>query len=143
MSSLSLAPLDGNVASTTIYIRLNAPTEGSHSGSLVHSSVGVDAVSFSLSGSTAAGVVLGATFDDDLFKMWPNPATDRIFIRGKVLQNNQQLSLYTLGGVRVNSYKLLQNNEGVELDLTNLSQGMYVIELTNEGKKVTRKFWKE
>ncbi len=143
LSSLSLAPLDGNVASTTIYIRLNAPTEGSHSGSLVHSSVGVDAVSFSLSGSTAAGVVLGATFDDDLFKMWPNPATDRIFIRGKVLQNNQQLSLYTLGGVRVNSYKLLQNNEGVELDLTNLSQGMYVIELTNEGKKVTRKFWKE
>ncbi len=53
-NSLILTPSSGNVANTTIFVRLNAGSVGNHSGNVVLSSAGASNVNVALSGLTSA-----------------------------------------------------------------------------------------
>ncbi|RYY40130.1 MAG: T9SS type A sorting domain-containing protein [Chitinophagaceae bacterium] len=52
-SPLVLAPVSGNVAATTITVRLNAPVSGTYSGNIVHASGAATAVNVPVNGITS------------------------------------------------------------------------------------------
>ena len=144
LSSLSLAPLDGNVAATTIYVRLNSQSGGNHSGTLTHTSVGVEGVSVSLSGNTDASIVLGeGSISDKQFKVWPNPTTRIIQVSAPSVIDSDHIHIYGLDGVRVIAQTRVLSKDKMEVDVSNLSKGVYLIELLVEGETITSRFIKE
>jgi len=50
---LSIAPVDGNITATTIFVRLNAASAGRHTGNITHTSTGVGTVTMAVSGSSS------------------------------------------------------------------------------------------
>lgn len=51
-SPLSLTPTNGTIATTTIYVRLNAGVNGTYSGDIVHTSTGATTVNVAVTGNT-------------------------------------------------------------------------------------------
>lgn len=139
LQELSLAPLDGNVAATTLFIRLNSQSAGSHNGQLNHSSVGLSAVTLAVSGSTG-GTVLGSEDLQKGFKLWPNPASDKILIEGGMLDG---LVIYSIDGTKVLEPSAITSGQQLELDITTLAKGVYVLEYLQEGQKFSHKFVKQ
>lgn len=69
---------------------------------------------------------------------YPNPATDKIFIKvgnDKLLNTKGSLTLYSIQGVPIRNYELaLLNNNVVEVNLTNLKTGSYVFVANIDGE---------
>ncbi|MFI5219982.1 MAG: T9SS type A sorting domain-containing protein [Bacteroidia bacterium] len=78
---------------------------------------------------------------DASFNVFPNPAADKITITFNTNTNsNAVLNIYNSIGVQVKSMPLSKlNDEKVALDISELSKGIYVIELINEGSKNIKK----
>lgn len=74
-------------------------------------------------------------FDLDLFKVFPNPALDKLFIQG--LSKPTKISVYNLLGRLV-----LSKITSGELDVDNLQSGIYIIKIVKEQREVVRKFIK-
>jgi len=143
LSSLSLAPLDGNVGETTIYVRLNSASGGNHNGELGHSSVGVNSVALSLIGNTDGSVVLGEEGLNGEIAIWPNPTTRVIHVSTAEPILSESIQVYSLDGTRVTSFtKTIQKNKA-EMDVSTLPKGVYILELSIDGKRVTNRFIKE
>ena len=143
LSSLSLAPLDGNVGETTIYVRLNSASGGNHNGELGHSSVGVSSVALSLTGNTDGSVVLGEEGLSGEIAIWPNPTTRVIQVSTAEPILSESIQVYSLDGTRITSFtKTIQKNKA-EMDVSTLPKGVYILELSIDGKRVTNRFIKE
>ncbi len=67
--------------------------------------------------------------------VYPNPASDRIYIEG--LENETSIDLYSAHGQKINTYSVVGDSE-IEL---NLPSGMYILKFTSEGKSMTHKFF--
>ncbi|WP_258105295.1 T9SS type A sorting domain-containing protein [Marinoscillum sp. MHG1-6] len=144
LKSLALVPSEGTLATTTIYIRLNGPAEGSYNGDIVHSSTGVDNVSISVTGTTEAAAALSNNdLDDYEFRIWPNPATDKVIILTKGELKKDQLVIYTLDGSMVNGVPKFISNNQVEIDISALAKGIYVLEIMVDEESLSQKFIKE
>ncbi len=65
--------------------------------------------------------------------VYPNPTSDRIYIKG--LQNRAIVDLYSTQGQKLNTYPVVGNSE---IDL-NLPSGMYILTINTEGKLKTQK----
>jgi len=72
--------------------------------------------------------------------IYPNPASDRIFIE-HVLKQNAEISIYNLVGDIVLQKQL--NNEECEIDISGLSKGIYLIRLINSLETIQQKLIKE
>lgn len=81
------------------------------------------------------------TFAD--LNMSPNPANDLVYLDFKDYQPQASISeinLYDLTGQLVlHQQKAIRNNERVTLDLTDLPQGMYWVQVVNGENQVTKK----
>ena len=73
--------------------------------------------------------------DLDLFKVFPNPALDKLFIQG--LSKPTKISVYNVLGRLV-----LSKITSSEVDVDNLQSGIYIIKITDEQKEIVRKFIK-
>jgi hypothetical protein len=69
----------------------------------------------------------------DLFKVFPNPALDKLFIQG--LSKPTKISVYNVLGRLV-----LSKITSSEVDLDNLQSGIYIIKIVEEQREVVRKF---
>jgi len=65
--------------------------------------------------------------------VYPNPTSDRIYIKG--LQNRAIVDLYSAHGQKLNTYPVVGNSE-IEL---NLPSGMYILTINSEGKLKAQK----
>jgi hypothetical protein len=82
---------------------------------------------------------------DDIFSLYPNPATERININvGNLPGNNASIRIMNMVG----SYVLQQNDmltskgDQLEISVGNLPSGMYIVQVESEDKAYTRKFIK-
>ena len=75
------------------------------------------------------------SFNQDLFKIFPNPTNDKLFIRG--LSNPTKISIYNVLGKLVLS-EITTN----EIDLEGLQSGIYIVKIIDQQKETTRKFIK-
>jgi hypothetical protein len=71
--------------------------------------------------------------DLDLFKVFPNPALDKLFIQG--LSKPTKISVYNVLGRLV-----LSKITSSEVDVDNLQSGIYIIKIVEEQREVVRKF---
>lgn len=85
-----------------------------------------------LEASVALSVI---SFNQDLFKIFPNPTNDKLFIRG--LSNPIKISIYNVLGKLV-----LSEITKSEIDVDNLQSGIYIIKIVDEQKEIIRKFIK-
>ncbi len=143
LESLTLNPLEGDVEEITLFVRLNGSEEGTYNGNLVHSSTGVESVSLSLSGTVEEGLLLRSDDVTELFNMYPNPSSDRLSISGYTISSINELAIYTLEGSRVDTYKVINIDGNVELDITSLAKGAYLLKLNNGSERVSHKFIKQ
>jgi plastocyanin len=72
--------------------------------------------------------------NNSLLKMYPNPATDRVFIEmDKISAAEIQVSVYDItGNLRYETLKPFTNR--IELDIQSLSNGIYLIDLKTNSK---------
>ena len=77
--------------------------------------------------------------------MMPNPATDEVKITFTGVNNeDMQLNVLDVSGVSVYNQNLgAQQNGSVTIPVSKLSTGLYMVEITAGGKKVTQKLIKE
>jgi plastocyanin len=76
-------------------------------------------------------------------KMYPNPATDRIFIEtGEVNGSEIYVSIFDITG-KLKQQVLKPSESKIELDIRNLSNGLYFVELKSNNKKSLLKLVKQ
>jgi hypothetical protein len=75
------------------------------------------------------------TAEKELFKIYPNPATDRIHVSMEIMP--ESISVIDICGRMV-----LQKNQSRELNISGLNRGTYLIRIVAEGEASTQKFLK-
>ena len=74
----------------------------------------------------------------DDFKIYPNPASDRIFISGEMSNRPIEFTIYSSTGVNMRSGKTSNGS----ISVSDLPQGVYMIECLQGHKKTTSRFVK-
>ena len=140
VSSLSLTPTSGTVASTTVYVRLKA------AASAVSPSATVAITSASATTRTIAlsGVITLKTIDNAVsgFALYPNPSKSNSFnVVIPQSMSKASLTVSNLLGQKLFSQDDLQSGatERVTVDNVNTA-GVYLVRLTSEGKTATTKW---
>lgn len=141
LSSLTLSPLSGSVATITLYVRLNATSAGAHSGDVVHSSTGLDDVTLAVSGNTSE-LTLSLAPHAEVMNIWPNPTSSKITFERKEFAKDGKVTLYSLSGTTVETFGIKSGSTILELDVNALPNGLYVIEYQGEENTVRQKFIK-
>ncbi len=79
------------------------------------------------------------------FKLYPNPAVTRIQIYFDGFQNNEKvnLSILDLSGRRLKSFVIkASGGKNIEVDVSSLSTGMYIMSLSGENYIINKNFSK-
>ena len=71
---------------------------------------------------------------DTSFKIYPNPASSKLFVKSSGLNNSKvNITIYNLNGVQVRSFKLNSSySMNHELDITGIATGLYVLNIIDE-----------
>jgi hypothetical protein len=69
---------------------------------------------------------------------FPNPATKYINVKSNVTA--QKMSIYSLGGSLIQEKSEIQSRE-VQIDVSNISDGLYILNVIIEGKSFSNKFF--
>jgi len=81
--------------------------------------------------------------DPPIVFAYPNPATDRLNIEiSRQLDQNAVMEVYSIDGKLVYSYTLLKHQQLMNIDISNLSHGLYFLRVYNTGFNSTVKFSK-
>ncbi len=83
----------------------------------------------------ACGVWVPNINPESEFSIFPNPAKNKIYISGKEGRIIKEVSIYNQLGQKVISEKHITNM----IDISNLRQGMYVIELVSNNSRIREK----
>ena len=78
--------------------------------------------------------------DNNTILIYPNPATELLYFINEDTQTPITVSVYDMMGRIIMMNKQIQNNQ---LDIHNLSKGVYIIEVKKEDSVIKRKFIKE
>jgi len=76
-------------------------------------------------------------------ELFPNPANDRLFISGYLLQDDVEIEITNVLGAKMPGVKTKMNDsQTIEIDLRNLSPGIYFVRFQNQNKTIQRRFIK-
>lgn len=76
--------------------------------------------------------------NEQLFSIYPNPVKDVLHVQGKLLQNGNY-EIFHITGQQVQKGKISNGN----INVNSLAKGIYVISITQNGKKSNLKFIKQ
>jgi hypothetical protein len=141
LNSLTLNPLDGNVSTITLFVRLNAQTVGPKNGDIVHASTGISSVVRAVTGNTSELTL--SIGDERSMNLWPNPSSDRITLDRKSHSNEGRVEVFSLEGKLMSSYSFEQGNTSLEIDINALPKGLYLIKYEDAEGIARQKFVKE
>ncbi|MDP2160577.1 MAG: T9SS type A sorting domain-containing protein [Flavobacterium sp.] len=74
---------------------------------------------------------------DDNFSIYPNPATDQIYIKG--VNQESKLELYNILGQNFNVVKKDINENEIKIDVSNLCRGTYMLKIEVDSKITIKK----
>lgn len=72
-------------------------------------------------------------------KIYPNPTVDNVFITSNQPLANAKIALINMLGQRFNRNLKHENKNTVQLDVSDLATGLYIVEIINNDIKTTRK----
>ncbi len=78
--------------------------------------------------------------NSDEIIIYPNPASDKIQFLSSVSLDNATIEIYSISGKIVNNISANNNNE---INISNLSKGIYIIKINSETVNFVEKFIKE
>lgn len=78
------------------------------------------------------------TFDISDVSIYPNPASDELFLKSENIDITQ-VHVFDISGTKVLEFS--ENND--RIDVSALAQGLYFLEITSDGKKHLQKFIKK
>lgn len=139
-SPLYLAPIAGTVGPQTIAVRLNANSVGNYAGNIVHESVGRTSVSVPVSGVTSLVTGTEETARNN-FTLTPNPANDQVEIRHPGMRR-PDIVIYASTGSRCEEWIAETGDERTTIDIHLLQAGLYLLQMSENGRKVNLKFLK-
>lgn len=143
-SSVSLTPNAGTVATTTIYVRYNPSTSGSHNGSVLVTSTGANNQSILLIG-TSNGVGINEITDHYQVVTYPNPMTTYTTIEVRngeaMVKEDVHINITDMSGKSVNSKSDIVASEkngvvGLTIQKGSLENGLYFFEISHKDKLV-------
>lgn len=79
-----------------------------------------------------------STVENNDFAIFPNPAKNKINISQEFVTANAQITVTNVYGKNVKVQTLSMGNNS--LDISNLAKGIYLLNINNNGKSVTKKF---
>ena len=86
--------------------------------------------------------VLGAeSFSINAASVYPNPSKGNVMVSSKVILTD--ILIYDINGKFIKSVKNLENAENLEINISDLPSGMYMIELKNDAETTWKKIIKE
>ncbi|MEI6489222.1 MAG: T9SS type A sorting domain-containing protein [Bacteroidota bacterium] len=88
-----------------------------------------------------SGIGIDEILEQNNVSVYPNPASNTITIESTKCKV-QSIKIYNVLGEQVNSLKLTGNSK-IEIDVSNLTQGVYFVEVETEKGIVRKKFVKE
>jgi hypothetical protein len=75
-------------------------------------------------------------------QLYPNPVLENLSIRSQFLTSESSVVIYNLQGQQVFSEKRSPENGTINIDVSGISEGIYLLKLTSEGNAITRKLVK-
>ncbi|SRX72317.1 T9SS type A sorting domain-containing protein [Aequorivita antarctica] len=82
-------------------------------------------------------------FQKNKFHLYPNPATSELFLSSKNITGNLTIKIFNVAGKLLSNQTLELENQ-TAIDVSNLTSGMYFLNIEDEsGKMVVKKFIKE
>lgn len=91
-----------------------------------------------MTNSNTVTAVLEGKKSDDVIKLYPNPANDILNIDNITQSDNITLKIIDITGKVVITEKI-SNSSTAQLNVAHLAQGLYLLEITNGSKSVSRK----
>jgi Secretion system C-terminal sorting domain len=70
---------------------------------------------------------------DNIISLYPNPATDLIYLETKDVIRNLEVKFYTLSGKQVFNFRLDDTSERKEIDVRSLEKGTYIVSVKGDG----------
>ena len=89
--------------------------------------------------SGTCSLSLGETLLMEAIRLYPNPSTGQIFITNDYNLNIKSLSIFELSGRKIADFELLGSSNTKELNLENLSKGIYLINIQADNGFVIKK----
>lgn len=77
----------------------------------------------------------------DEITLYPNPATDRVFIKG-LSNTTEKVDVFNIQGKHISS-KVIKNTNNINLDITELKSGIYLIYVTDKKSISVKRFIKK
>ncbi|MCX6327046.1 MAG: T9SS type A sorting domain-containing protein [Bacteroidia bacterium] len=87
-----------------------------------------------IKGNTSSPEYHEAVSRDKSFIVYPNPSADIITVRFSGLRTESILSIQNLNGVKVREFNLLKGTENVNLNISGLAKGIYILSLSSDKK---------
>ncbi|WP_397362870.1 T9SS type A sorting domain-containing protein [Olleya sp. R77988] len=114
------------------------PTIGNYNGGVILTAnfTGIDGL-FSFAADPTLSL---SNFDSNSFVLYPNPASDILMIEAK--QSIKSVSIYDINGRLINSVSLDNSKFKHQLNVSQLSLGLYFIEIESKSSKSVKKFIK-
>jgi hypothetical protein len=133
-TAITIAPVNGTVAATTVSVRLNAFITGPYQGALTHTSTGATSQNIQLNGFTKA---------KGSYVIYPVPAHHVLFISHPAFNTEAVMHIYSSTGQKLGSYVVNANGFETRLELEKMNAGLYFIELLHDNERTLLRFIKE
>jgi hypothetical protein len=130
---VTLSPINGTLASTTINVRLNGIVTGSYNGNLVHSTTGLADINVPVSGMV--------TIKSD-YGVYPVPAHHVVYF-GHPQTFNGSITIYTIEGQVLKTVNIQPGVFETPVDVSGLANGLYMAEIKTDNKKIVLRFMKQ
>ena len=87
------------------------------------------------------GVILSMSDMEKIVSLYPNPATDEVYLPSSLLNQVIGVRIISLEGKNVVDYQL--NTRTNKLDVSGLDEGLYLIHISTADRVIVKKFYKE
>lgn len=132
-SALSLSPSNGTISNTQIFVKYTPITLGSNVGNIQHTSSGATTKSLMLTGQGVNPSSIDNVDESNNFPfLYPNPAQNRLYVDFKSEHIQHSVIIYNILGKRVFYDLFISSNDILEIDLSYLLDGVYIVKVLND-----------
>ncbi len=85
---------------------------------------------------------VGDTSTEKTVKVFPNPATNLVNVLGLKNSDQAQITITDINGTPVQKHYWKISNQAVNLPISNLKKGIYLIHIRSKEQEVRTKFFK-
>lgn len=110
---------------------------GAHADSAISSPLQYHGGNRSNAGSVALSTLGIEDFSLNATQIYPNPTTGDFFVKTKTFL--EKINIYSQTGAFIKSIETKNSNENVEVNISGMQTGVYLIELVNENEKTWKK----